>query len=248
MVCVIILVTGVSISLPPNGSALGERLVDLLSHARTRLAARGGGGGGGLWPVDLDAVVFEKAERPAFHVSYEGARHPRVRRGNSDGPVSAWILFGRCRTRHAHRADIHSKLRCMSSLARWHASVALRAAKPGFSRPTMRLARSRADGVSHLTALSPPSVVSLRHTTIAHPPRSQHQISCRHACSLQFTSSTRRLTHQRQGVLGPVTETGFASPRPQAGCPDRQLHLSVFLVYLWPGSSLFNQNIASGAS
>lgn len=62
MVCVIILVTGVSISLPPNGSALGERLVDLPSHARTRLEARGGGRDGGLWPVGLDAVVFEKAD------------------------------------------------------------------------------------------------------------------------------------------------------------------------------------------
>lgn len=215
MVCVIILVTGVSISLPPNGSALGERLVDLPSHARTRLAARGGGRGalaGGSW-----CCCFREG-RAALHVSYEGARHPRVRRGNSDGPVSAWILFGRCRTRHAHRADFHSKLRSCGVCLASRAGMLLLpcAARPGFSRPTMRLAQSRAGVDSNLTPPPPSLPVSLRHTTIAHPPRSQVQISCRHACSLHFASRI----HGSSEAENPRTRSGDGLRIAQAGHPD----------------------------
>lgn len=153
-------------------------------------------------------------------MSYEGARHPRVRRGNSDGPVSAWILFGRCRTRHAHRADLHSKLRSCGVCLASRAGMLLLpcAVRPGFSRPTMRLARSRADVDRNLDPPPPPSLfISLRHTAIAHPPRSQVQISCRHAsCSLHFASRIQGSSE----AGNPRTRSGDGLRIAQAGHSD----------------------------
>lgn len=173
----------------------------------------GGTGGSGRWVLML--LFSRRPTGAALHVSYEGARHPRVRRGNSDGPVSAWILFGRCRTRHAHRADLHSKLRSCGVCLASRAGMLLLpcAVRPGFSRPTMRLARSRADVDRNLDP--PPPLHS--------PSRSDTQRSLTHlAVKFRSAAGTHAAStlpvefkaHQRQGILGPVAETAFASPRP----------------------------------
>lgn len=110
-----------------------------------------------------------------------------------------------------------AELRCMSSLARWHASVALRS--EARLLPPDDASCSVACGRGQESGPPPPPFlfISLRHTVIAHPPRSQVQISCRHAsCSLHFASRIQGSSE----AGNPRTRSGDGLRIAQAGHSD----------------------------